>query len=598
VIQDDLNRLRLRRLTRVALLALSTLLAPACALAADPAKVLRVAFEAADDGFDMAHTTNGFSGRVAEAIFETLLTYDYLARPATLVPLTAEAMPDVSSDGRTYTFRLRRGIYFAPDPAFHGGRRELTADDYAYAIKRLIDPAVRAQTAHFVQDRIAGLDVLAERAKKTGRFDYAAAVEGLEMPDRYTLRVRLTRPDFNFLYIMAYPALAAVAPEIIAAYGQDSGRHPVGTGPYMLTEYVPRSRIVLQANPNYRGFVWQFKATDDAWDRQLIRDMQGKTMPRIGRVEISIIEEQQARWLTFLDGRLDFDKLPQLAAPIAMEGRRLKPEFARQGISVYTTTIPDINYTYFNFRDPTVGGYKPENIALRRAIAMAYNSVEEIKLIQQDQAVSAEMVVPEGVIGHDPDYRSSIRYDPDLANRLLDRFRYRRAADGYRSMPDGAPLLLRMRLQPDSRSRQNGELWKRCLDRIGLRLEISVSEFAESGKAASACELPMWQLEWFADYPEAENFLQLFYGPNSGQGNYACYRSPLFDELYRRMLATAPGAERNRLVAEMNRQIEADTVWVLRFSQVENWILRPWVKGFKRHPILQSDWKYLDVDSH
>jgi ABC-type transport system substrate-binding protein len=583
----------------VLLLAASALFAPASAFpAADPPKVLHVAFEAADDGFDMAHTTNGFSGRVAESIFETLLTYDYLARPATLVPLTAEAMPEVSADGTTYTFHLRHGIFFAPDPAFRGSRRELTAGDYAYTIKRLIDPANRAQTAHFVQDRIAGLDALAERARKTGRFDYGAAVEGLETPDRYTLRIRLTRPDFDFLYVMAYPALAAVAHEVIAAYGQDSGRHPVGTGPYMLAEYVPRSRIVLQANPDYRGFVWQFKATDDPRDRQLVRDMQGKTMPQVGRVEISIIEEQQARWLAYLDGQLDFDKLPQLAAPLVMDGRRLKPEFSRQGIDVYTTSIPDINYTYFNFRDPVVGGYQPENIALRRAIAMAYNRAEEIKLIQQDQAVIAEMVVPEGVIGHDPAYRSSIPYDPDLANRLLDRFGYRREADGYRSLPNGAPLRLRMRLQPDSRSRQNGELWKRCLDRIGLRLEISVSEFAESGKAAAACELPMWQLEWYADYPEAENFLQLFYGPNSGQGNYACYRSAAFDELYRRMLATPLGAERNALVVEMNRQIEADTVWVLRFSQVENWILRPWIKGFKRHPILQSDWKYLDVDKH
>jgi ABC-type transport system substrate-binding protein len=592
----SLHRVSSSWITWVVLAALYALAATGARASADPAKVIHVAFEAADDGFDLARTTNGFSVRVGEAIFETLLSYDYLARPAKLVPLTAEAMPEVSADGKTYTFHLKRGIYFTTDPAFNGVRRELTAQDYAYTMKRLMDPATRAQSAHFVEGKIVGLDALAARAKKTGTFDYDAALEGIETPDRYTLRVRLTRPDYNFLYVAANSSLGAVAREVIEAYGEDTGRHPVGTGPYLLKGYVPRSSIVLQANPDYRGYVWDFTAGEDARDQRLARDMRGKQMPQIGRVDIAIIEEEQARWLAFQGGQLDLDKLPQVAAPGVLNGLQLKPEFAGQGIELYRVAEADVDYTYFNFRDPVVGGYTQDRIALRRAIAMSYSVPDEIVLIRRNQAIQAEMVVPEGVIGHDTGYRNSIPYDPDLANRLLDRFGYRRGAGGYRVMPDGKPLLIRLRMQPDSTSRQNGELWKRSLDRIGLRLEITISEFADSGKAAAACKLPMWQREWTADYPEAENFLQLFYGPNAGQGNYACYQSPAFDELYRQMVGTPPGLKRNRLVAEMNRQIEADTVWVLHFSLVSNWLVRPWVKGFKRHPILQSDWKYLDVE--
>ncbi|HUY02437.1 MAG TPA: ABC transporter substrate-binding protein [Rhodocyclaceae bacterium] len=562
---------------------------------ADPNKVIHAAFVAADDGFDVVHTANGYSIWVAEAIFEPLLTYDYLARPAKLVPLTATAMPEVKDHGQTYLFHIRKGIYFTPDPAFKGQRRELTAKDYVYTFERLIDPANRSPSAYMLTGKIVGLDALAARASKTGHFDYDAPVAGLTTPDRYTLKVRLTHPDFNFLYVAAYPALGAVAREVIDEYGAQSGAHPVGTGPYQLSRYVPRSKIVLTANPDYRGYIWDFKSTGSAWDDQLVREMRGKHMPQVGRVEINIIEEDQSRWLAFEGGQLDLVALPQSAAAIVMAGDHLKPEFAKQGIRLYRQVAPAITYTLFNLRDPVLGGYSPAKIALRRAIAMAYDLDQEIRLIRQNQATRAEMIVPEGVVGHDPNYRSSIPYDPDLANRLLDHFGYRRGADGYRTLPDGRPLVVHLTQEPDSLSRQYGELWKRSLDRIGLRLNITVSGFSDNLKAATECKLAMWSSAWSADYPEAENFLQLLYGPNIGQGNNGCYQSAAYDALYRRFVATPPGPARNRLVIELNRQEEADTAWMLGVSPVSNWLVRPWVEGFKRHPILESDWQYLDV---
>jgi ABC-type transport system substrate-binding protein len=566
--------------------------------AAEPEKVIRCAFTAADDGFDAAKTYNSYSLSVTESIFETLLTYDYLARPAKLVPLTVESMPEITDGGRTYTFHLKKGITFAPDPVFKGARRELIAQDYAYAFKRLLDPVLRSPSTYMIEGKITGLDALAAKAKKSGRFDYDAPVAGLETPDRYTLRIHLTRTNYDFLYIAAYSALAGVAREVIEAYGQDTGRHPVGTGPYMLKEYVPRSKIVLEENPNYRGFVWDFTADGGAWDEQLVRDMRGKQMPQVGRVVINIIEEDQSVWLAFLGGQLDYAILPQTAAPMVMDRAQLKPEFARQGIGLFRAPEVETTYTLFSMRDPVLGGYTLDRIALRRAIVMAHNVQEEITLIRRGQAMKSEMVVPEGVVGHDSNYRNSIPYDPDLANRLLDSFGYKRGVRGYRTFPDGTPLTVELRQEPDSLSRQFGELWKRNLDAIGLHLNITVSEFADNSKAAMACKLPMWSSAWLADYPEAENFLQLLYGPNIGQGNSGCYKSAEFDEMYRELVTTPPGPARNQIVIKMSRQVEADTAWAMGVTRIRNWLVRPWMKGLKPHPIMNLRWQYLDVEKH
>ena len=576
-------------------LLLIALFQPTVWAAADPGKVIYSVFEASDDGFDMARTQNYYSGWVADAIFETLLTYDYLARPAKLVPNTAESMPEISPDGKTLTFHLRRHIFFSPDPVFGGKRRELVAQDYAYAIKRLADPQNRSPSAHFVAGRIAGLDEAVAQAVKTGRFDYDAPIAGLTTPDRYTLRIRLTRADSNFLYVLAYGGLAAVAREVIEAYGAESRVHPVGTGPYMLEQYVPRSRIVLRANPAYRGFIWNFSPSE-LEDEEIVREMKGKLMPQVGRVEIAIIEEEQSRWLTFQEGRIAFDKLPQLAAPMALEKDRLKPEYVQQGLKLYRLIEPEVTFTIFNFRDPLVGGSGKEKVALRRAIAMVYNVQEEIALLRNGQAVQAEMIVPVGVSGHDFRYQSSIGYDPELANRLLDYFGYRRQLNGYRTLPDGRPLVLKIRTEANASSHIASEIWKRGLDKIGIQVVFEVGNFADNVKDATQCRLMMWGSAWHADYPEGENFLQLLYGPNAGQGNHGCYQSAAYDRLYRKAMSLPPGSKRYALYAEMNRQMEADTAWVLHVSRIRNWLVRPWVKGFKKHPVLQSDWQYLDVE--
>ena len=571
------------------------LLAPVTSVAADSQKVLRVAFETAETGFDPVRVTDNYSSQVMQVVFERLLSYDYLARPMKLVPGTAETLPEVTDNGKTFLFKLRKGIYFQPDPAFKGVPRELTVGDYAYSIKRFIDPANRSPWKFLVAGKIVGLDDVAKRAAQTKRFDYDAKVPGLEVVDRYTLRIHLTDTDYNFAFIMAMPAMSAVAREVIEAYPDDTNAHPVGTGPYVLKEWTRRARIVLEANPDYREVIWDFASSEPS-DQPVIAAMKGKRIPQIGRVEISVIEEEQSRWLAFQRGEIDFIDRFGSFAPVAIPDNKLAPDLAARGITWDRSIEPEITYYFFNMKDPVVGGYSKEKIALRRAMILAYDTSEEIKVIRKSQAIDNQMPVPAGVVGHDPAYRSILRYDPQLANQLLDYFGYKKGTDGYRTDPSGKPISIVLTSEPTAISREYDELWKKALDGIGLRLVTRKSPFSDNIKGAEACQLEMWGSAWAADYPDGENFMQLFYGPNVHQSNHACYESAAFDQMYDRIRNMPDSAERNRLFLLMSRQMEVDSVIKLGVSRYRNVLVYPQVKGYRYHPINTAVWEYLDID--
>ncbi|HTS22629.1 MAG TPA: ABC transporter substrate-binding protein [Casimicrobiaceae bacterium] len=578
------------------MLLLALLASARAQAAADPAKVLRVAFDVAETGFDPVKVTDNYSSQVLRCVFERLLSYDYLARPAKLIPGTAEAMPEVTDGGKTYTFRLRKGIYFQTDPAFKGQRRELTAADYAYSIERFMDPANRSPYRFLVEGKIVGLDAMAKKAAQTRHFDYDAKVPGLEIVDRYTLRIHLNESDYNFAYIMAMPSISAVAREVIEAYADDTNAHPVGTGPYRLVSWTRKAKIVLEANPDYRDVVWDFAGSDDPRDRAAVAAMKGKRIPQIGRVEISIIEEEQSRWLAFQRGEIDFIDRFGSFAPIAIPDNKLAPSFAARGITWDRSVEPEITYYFFNMQDPTLGGYTKERIALRRALMMSYSIQEEIDVIRKGQAIADESPVPPGVVGYDPSYRSIIRYDPVLANQLLDYFGYKKGADGYRNDPSGKPFTVVLTSEPQAISRDYDDLWKKSLDAIGVRFEAKKGPFSDNIKAAEACQLAMWGSAWVADYPDGENFMQLSYGPNIHQSNHACYESAAYDALYVKMKSMPDSPERNRLFLLMARQMEVDSVWKLGVSRYRNVLVSPQLKGYRYHPILVNAWEYMDLD--
>jgi ABC-type transport system substrate-binding protein len=245
--------------------------------------------------------------------------------------------------------------------------------------------------------------------------------------------------------------------------------------------------------------------------------------------------------------------------------------------------------------DPVFGGLTKDKIALRRALSMSYNPAEEIKVIRNGQAVEANYPIPPGVVGHVPNWQSTIKYDPAGANALLDKFGYKKGADGYRTLPDGKPLVMRLSSRPDTLGRQQDEMWKKSLDAIGVKMEIHKDKFPELLKLEKQCKLQSRVAAWIADYPDGDNFMQLMYGPNTGQSNNGCARIPEYDKLYAQTAKMPPGPERDKLYQEMTRIIEAYAPWRLMISRYRNQLTQPQVLGYKRHPILHSHWQYIDM---
>ena len=566
---------------------------------AAPVKTLRYIIPAAETGFDPAVGRDLYTAHITQAIFETLYTYDYLARPAKLVPGTAAALPEVSSDGKTYTVRLKKGILFTPDPAFGGKRRELTMADYVYSWKRLFDPTLASPHTWLFEGKIVGLDALGEAAKKSGKFDYDAKIAGFELLDPYTLRIHLNATDFNLGMIMAHEPTGAVAREVVAKYADSKGEvgaNPVGTGFYKLGEWVRGNRIVLELNPDHLPEVWNFAPGDDPEDQRIVAQMKGKKIPQVERVEISVLLEDQSRWLSFQSGATDLFWLDGPLAPKAMLDGKLRPELAARGVQLSRLIDPEITYFYWNMEDPVLGGFAKEKIALRRAIAMAHDIDEEIRIVWNGQAKRVEYPIPPGVVGHDPNYRSLLQHDPALANKLLDRFGYKKGADGWRTMPDGKPLVLHYASRNEASGVLQAEMWRKTYNAIGIHMENERMIFTDILKAEKQCKLQSRSAPWVADYPDGDNFMQLFYGPNTHQNNNGCYQDPEFDKMYAQTQKMPAGPERDLLYHKMARRIEVNGGALMGYARYRNMLAQPAVLGYKKHPILHQEWQYVDID--
>jgi ABC-type transport system substrate-binding protein len=587
----------MNRFAAAAACMLLAVLAPA-ASAADMDKVLRVAFVAPETGFDPQASTDLYSNFVNREIFDSLYRYDHLARPYKVVPNTAAALPEISPDGLTWTIKLKPGIYFSDDPAFKGKKRELVAQDYVYSFKRLIDPSKRSNNTQILDDRLVGARALIDAARKSGSFDYEAPFEGAQAVDRYTLRLKLNFPAYDLLPDLTGSFTGAVAREVVEAYGDKSGwvmEHPVGTGPYLLKEWRRSQKIVLEANPNFRTEYYPTSTQPD--DRALLAKLAGKKIPLIGRVEISIIEESNPRLLAFEGGELDYIGVPTDMVTKVLNGDRLRPEFAARGIIHGRGVQPTIVYTYFNMEDPVVGGYTNDKIALRRAISMAYNNEDEIKVIRLGQALPATQPIPPNVVGHDPDFKGATRYDVAGAKALLDKFGYvDKDGDGWRDLPDGKPLKITLASDPSAIYRQFDELWKKSMDAVGVRIEFTKQKFPDTLKQARAGQLQMWGLANTNSNDNGSGYLDLLYGPHKGDSNLGRFDLPEFNALYDKAKKLPNGPERVQLYREMSKLVVAYAPWVLHTYRIENIIVHPWVLGYKYDTFDPHPWMYLDLD--
>lgn len=511
-------------------------------------------------GFDPAKAADVSSAQAIQRIYEGLLQIAYLDRPYHLEPLLASAMPEKSDDGLRYTFHIRPGIYFADDPCFPDGRgRELVAEDFVYSIKRLADRKVASTGWWAFEGRIKGFDDFRAASAGDTPTDYGALVSGLRATDRYTLEIELAKPYPQFLWVLAMHYGSAVPREAVEYYGERFGSHPVGTGPYRLAEWRRNYRMIFERNPKWRetGRADRYPSAGEAGDAEqgFLGDA-GQPLPFIDRIVSYVIADSATQWMMFLSGQLDESDISRDNWSVVVDGQgNLLPELRERGINLTITPQLRITYVGFNMDDSVLG----TNHLLRQAITCAFNTDEWIKL-NNGRVRRALGPIPSALPGYDPAH-VPFPFDLSRAQQLL-------AEAGYpegRNPTTGRRLELTLELgrADDLELRQSAELLVAFFERLGIVLKLSFNNGPAFYEKLERRQAQLFYLSWIGDYPDAENFLQCFYGPNASPGpNRANYHNPEFDRLYERIRVMDDSPERTALYEQMGRLLIDDCPWL------------------------------------
>jgi oligopeptide transport system substrate-binding protein len=576
--------IRLRPLLVVTMLAVAGVVH-----AADPTKVLRIASSDIDT-LDPQQLQDKFSNDIAAAIYEGLCEWDYLNRPPGPVPRTATALPAVSPDGKTWTIKVRPGIRFTPDPAFRGRPRELTAEDYVYSIKRSLDPNLRGGGDPLTSDLIVGMRARVAAAAKPGaRFDYDAPVEGLRALDRYTLQFKFR--EVNYPVATALLMVLGVAREVVEAAQGDIQSRAVGTGPYMLHEWKRGTRVVLDANPDYRTLA--FPDSRDPTLTTTFRAMKGRKLPAIGRVEISIIDEQSVRLLEFDRGKLDYIEQRGEAVGRFLRNGKLDPALAARGIRRVPYASNSVRSLYANMDDPVVGGMGNDRVALRRAIALGVDVDTLIKVVYDGQGLPSNLIVAPGISGFDPALNKR-RYDPVAAAALLDRFGYgKRDGQGFRLAPDGKPLTVTLTIFTGNVWREIQTLLKKNMDALGVRMEFRTVPVQDLFKEAAQGRFAL-NIHGRSLTPNGLGFTT-FYGPSPPEANESRFRYQPYDRAFEAFLRAPDETERLRAARTMSEILQAYAPVMPLLVDIQNAFVQPWLIGYFPSPF-SSYFQYMDID--
>ena len=577
----------MRKLTSlVAALVLSTGLISCTKKNKDTGKTINIAVSAEIKGMDPIYANDRYSSNEVGRIYEGLLEYHYLKRPYTLVPNLAEAMPVVSEDGLTYTFKVKKGVLFHDDAAFPNAKgRELVAEDFVYSIKRLADPKLQGLGWWLLDGKIKGLNEWRTKHSDLPSVDYAEVVEGLKALDKYTLQFKLTKPFPQFLYSLAMPFTFAVAKEVVDKYGKEFLNHPVGTGPFVLPQFTQTKKIVYTKNPNFRKKFFPTEASEEFKAAGFLADA-GKQLPLVDKVVLNVIIESQPRWLNFLKGKIDYIGIPKDNFDSAVTpDRNLSDDYKSKGIKLLINPSLDVTYTAFNHDLKLF-----QNVDLRRALSTAYDVTKSNELFYNNTALPAQSVVPPGIAGNIKNFISPYR-GPDIekAKALL-------AKAGY---PEGKGLPVITYDCPSSTvSRQTGEYFKKQMAKIGVRIKVVTNPWPELQKKITKRQVMLYGIAWGADYPDAENFLQLLYGPNKAPGaNGSGYNNPEFNKLYKTASVMQDSPERTALYEKMNRIAADQAPWVYGVHR-QNFTLRhTFLKNYMTTDFETGQAQYLNIDT-
>ena len=545
-------------------------------------------------GFDPAKSGDVSSSMAIGKMYEGLLEYSYLDRPYKVEPSLAAAMPEVSRDGLTYTFKIRAGIFFQDDPCFPDGRgRELVAEDFVYSIKRVADIKNASSGYWAFNGRIVGLDDFRTSTEGAEPTDYDAPIEGLRALDDRTLQIQLTGPYPQLLWILAMHYSFAVPREAVEFYGDDFVNHPVGTGPFRLSHWKRNYRVEFVRNPKWAetGRVELYPSEGSEEDRAAgLLDDAGKQLPFLDRIVQYVVDDPATQWMMFLSGHFSFSGISRDNWDVVIkEDSGLDEKLTDQKIRLLASPTLDLYYIGFNMDDPVVG----PNKKLRQALSCVYNPGIMVKYYNG-------RITP--VYGPVPDPLAGFKPEPTAYSHNLEKAKKLLAEAGYPGGIDpetGRRLELTLELgSAAGDTRQRIDLLVDMFEKAGIVLRASYNNWPTFLDKMDRRQAQLFQLGWVADYPDPENFLQLFHSDNVSPGpNHANYANPEFDTLYEKMRNLLPGEEKDRLCEQMADLVIEDCPWIFMHQPMSYALIHNWLKNYKSHDFPYGMVKYRRADN-
>lgn len=533
-------------------------------------------------GFDpMMASDVGSAAQIAK-IYEGLLTYHWLKLPYELIPNLAESMPEISKNGMTYTFKIRKGVLFQDDAAFPGGKgRELTAEDFVYSFKRHADAKNQSTGWWLFDGKIKGLNEWRDKYAKLPTVNYDEEVEGLKALDRYTLQFKLAKVFPQFMYALAMPFSYVVAKEAVEKYGKEFLNHPVGTGPYVLPVFDQGKRVVYTKNPTFREKFYPTEASPEF--QHMLKDA-GKKLPLIDKIIVNVMIESQPAWLKFNKAEVDYLSIPKDNFSSTIVDDKLSKELTDKGISLAITPALDVYYYGFNF------DYRIfQNLKLRRAMSLAFDQAMLNRLFYNNTGFPADSVAPPGIAGNVPGYKNPWKGpNLELARKLL-------AEAGY---PNGKGLPeITVDTFSSTSARQKAEFFQKQMENIGIKIKVVTNLNPELQAKIKKRAVMMIDYGWIGDYPDTENFLQIFYGPNSSPGaNSANYNNPEFNKMYEAVAKMQDSPERTRLYAEANQYLADQAVGIFTVHTQSYMLQQKWVRNYHDSDFIFDFHQYLNID--
>lgn len=533
---------------------------------------------------DPAQASEESSGEVIPNIYEGLLQYHYLKRPLTPEPLLAAAMPEVSKDGLTHTFKLKPGVKFQDSEVFPDGKgRALVASDFIYSWKRLADPKGKGEGFWIFDGKIKGLNEWRDKlAKGEGKFE--DPIEGFQAPDDSTVVIKLVRPYYQLHYVLTMPFATVVPHEAVKKYGDEFMNHPVGTGPFKLENWTRGSKVVLTKNPTWHGGTFPSEGEASDSDKGLLADA-GKALPFVDKLVFLELPEDQPRWLNLMKGVTDYSGIPKDSFDKAIVNDELSPELAKKGFKLDKFLRADVTFISFNMEDPIIGK-KPE---LRKALALAYDTSTSMQTFYNNQVLMAHSPIAPDMEGWDPNFKNPYKeHNIEKAKEMLKKAGH----------PDGKGLPeLEYNTAGSATARQMSEFVQQQFAKIGIKTKIVSNSWPQFQERVRTKKAQMFGMAWNADYPDAENMLQLFYSKNVSPGpNNSNYRNKEFDALYEQAAKLPPGSKRTELYHKMRDIFVRDMPWIPMVHRIGYAVQHGWLMNYKPNETLKGHFKYLRVD--